>query len=370
MKKETRPRKHIWLIGVVALALAAGLATGCKKQQASQEPAARTDQQVASDIQAKIQGESALAGQDIQVSVANGVATLSGNVTDDASRALAGNDSGTVDGVKTVVNNLTVQPAQQAQQAAAAPQPAPLRDPMRDRAPRHQRSRHEEQAQMGPPPPQPVSQPDQMQGPPRPPQPAAPPRPVIRQLTLDPGTEVPIRMTDALDTKTAQPNDVFRGSIAQDVMVNGVVAIPRGSPVLGRVVDVREAAHFKGNAFLSIQLTQVTVRGQKIGLDTDTYSQEGVARGKNTAEKAGGGAVLGAVIGALAGGGKGAAIGALAGGGAGAGVNAVTRGKQIQIPSETVLSFRLQSPVSVTVTILPSGDVQDNQNQDPQLLRR
>src|SRR5689334_14117141 len=103
--------------GTAILAFALIFATACKNQ-----PAARTDQQLTSDILAKINGESALGHQNIQVSVVNGLATLSGTVTDEASRALAGNDSGTVTGVRTVVNNLTVQPAQQA--AAAIPSPA------------------------------------------------------------------------------------------------------------------------------------------------------------------------------------------------------------------------------------------------------
>ena len=361
MKRKMMSQRHTWLAGLAVLALAVGLAAGCRKQQ-TEQPAARTDQQVASDIQARIQGEQALAGQNIQVNVANGVATLSGTVTDDASRALAGNDSGSIDGVKTVVNNLTVQPAQQ---ASAAPPAAPVRD----QTTRRER-RSAEQAGMAPPS-QPGSGPgpDQMQPPP-PQEPPAPPKPVVRQITLAAGTVVPVRMTDALDSKTAQPNDVFHASIAQDIVERGVVVIPRGSPVLGQVVDVKEAAHFKGSSLLAIQLTQLTARGQKIALDTDTYSKEGAARGKNTAEKAGGGALVGALVGALAGGGKGAAIGALAGGGAGAGINAATRGQQVQIPSETVLNFRLQSPITITVTILPSGSAQDDQNSGPQLQHR
>src|SRR4051795_13452634 len=105
MKIETIRRNRFASAAAAALAFVLILAAGCKTQ-----PSARTDQQIATDVQAKISGESALASQNIQVSVANGIATLSGTVTDDASRALAGNDSGTVDGVKTVVNNLTVQP--------------------------------------------------------------------------------------------------------------------------------------------------------------------------------------------------------------------------------------------------------------------
>jgi BON domain len=365
--RQTIVRGRTWLTAAMGVALALSLAAGCKHQQTTEQPAARTDQQITSDIQAKIQGESALAGQNIQVSVSNGVATLSGTVTDDASRALAGNDGGTVNGVKTVVNNLTVQPAEQ---ASAAPPSAESRS----QDARHERARREQASTAPPPPPQPMPQPVRSAPPApmqpvAPPAPAAPPRPVVQQLTLDAGTVVPVTLTETLDSKTAQPNDAFHATLASDLMSNGVVVIPRGSPVLGRVVDVKEAAHFKGNALLTIELTQLTARGRKITLVTDTYSKTGAARGKNTVEKTGGGAALGALIGALAGGGKGAAIGALAGGGAGAGVNAVTRGQQAQIPTETRLEFRLQSPITVSVTTNP-GRPQYDPNNEPQLQQR
>src|SRR5438552_6038239 len=106
MNRGIIAREHLRRAGVVVVALVLGLAVGCKSSQP-----VRTDQQIATDVQAKIQTESALKGQNIQVTVANGVATLSGSATDEASRALAGNDSGSVSGVKTVVNNLTVQSA-------------------------------------------------------------------------------------------------------------------------------------------------------------------------------------------------------------------------------------------------------------------
>ena len=369
MMREINIKKHPWLTGAAVMALAVVLAAGCKHQQPAQQTAAPTDQQVAGDIQAKIQGESALAGQNIQVSVQNGVATLSGTVSDDASRALAGNDSGTVNGVKTVVNNLTVEPSQLAAAPSAA-SPVPEK-----RAARHERERHE-QAEAAPPPhmaPQQHQAPQQASAPPPPPPPPpVPPRPVVKQITLPAGTVVPVRITEGLDSKTTQTDDVFHASLAEDLMSNGVVAIPRGAAVLGRVIEAREAAHFKGNSLLTIELTQLLARGQKITLFTDTYSKAGAGRGKNTAEKAGGGAALGALIGALAGGGKGAAIGAIAGGGAGTGINAATRGQQVQIPSETVLNFRLQSPITLTVTIPPagSGSPQNDQYGDPQLQHR
>ena len=134
-----------------------------------------------------------------------------------------------------------------------------------------------------------------------------------------------------------------------------MVAIPRGTPVVGRVVDAKDATHFSGSSLLSIELTQIDLKGQAIPVSTSAFSQQGKGRGKNTAVKAGGGAALGAIIGALAGGGKGAAIGAASGGGLGAGVNAVTKGEQVKIPAETLINFKLQSPVSVTTSRSANG---------------
>jgi len=356
------------LPAVACLLLALGLMAGCKNQQSAQQSAPRTDQQVTGDIQAKIQGESALAGQNIQVSVSNGLATLNGTVSDEASRALAANDSGTVDGVKTVVNNLTVQSATQ----HAAPSHAPAQAEPRKPEARHDRRPVQAQAAPAPQPaPQPVyNAPPQQQAVAPPPAPPAPPKPVTQQYTLDSGTVVAVTTTEALDSKTAQPNDAFHATLASDLVSNGVVVIPRGSAVMGRVVEVHEAAHFKGSALLTVELTQVTARGRNVTLVTDSYSKEGTGRGKNTAVKAGGGAALGAIIGAIAGGGKGAAIGAAAGAGAGTGVNAVTRGEQVQIPSETRLEFRLQSPISVSITTTPGARQPYDPNSEPTLQQR
>jgi hypothetical protein len=110
---------------------------------------------------------------------------------------------------------------------------------------------------------------------------------------------------------------------------------------------VQEAAHYKGNALLSVELTNINPRGEHIPVSTDTFTKEGAGRGKNTAEKVGGGAAVGAILGGILGGGKGAAIGAAAGGGVGAGANTVTRGQQVQIPSETLVQFRLTNSIAV-----------------------
>ncbi|HWA96739.1 MAG TPA: BON domain-containing protein [Terracidiphilus sp.] len=361
--------KRAGFLTVAVLGLAVLFTAGCKHQAA-----APTDQQMTTDIQAKLTAEPALNGQSVQVSVANGVATLNGTVTSDAARVLAGNEAGTIDGVKTVVNNLTVQQAQNTMPEpppVSTTTPAPKEKPAPRREQRHEAKHSTEAAQQYRPvePPQqqapvpaPVAQAPVQQAPPPPSQ------PVVKDVTLPAGTVIPVRLTETLDTKTAQPNDVFHGSLAGDLRSGGIVAIPRGAPIMGRVVDAKEAAHFKGSSLLTLELTQMSARGQRFTLVTDTFSEEGKGRGKNTATKTGAGAALGAIVGALAGGGKGAAIGGLAGAGAGAGINAATRGEQVVIPTETVINFKLQSPLTVRVTLSPDNGPEAQ--SDPTLQKR
>lgn len=359
---------RVSLACVVALLL---FAAGCNKQSASSAP---SDQQLTTNVQSKLQAESALAGQNIQVAVNGGVVTLSGTASDAASRALAGNDAGAIPGVKTVVNNLEVAPATTAQSApppSPEPAPAPAPAPTRDRH-RHDRHRSDASYDSAPamsqnvPPaaaPGPASEPAPASAPPPPPQ------PVQKTITLATGTVIPVRITESLNSENAQPDDTFHGSLASDLSHNGRVVIPQGTPVLGRVVEAKNATHFKGNSLLSVELTRIDLASNKMSVVTDAFSKEGAGRGKNTAEKAGGGAVLGTLIGALAGGGKGAAIGAIAGAGAGTGINAATRGQQVQIPSETVINFTLQQPLSFTITITPGASNQ-RQPYEPTLNQR
>jgi BON domain len=309
-------------------------------------PPARDDQQISSDIQAKISAESALIGQSIQVATVNGVTTLTGKVDNDASRALAAADSASIDGVRTVVNNLVVVPPK------VAKAPVPER-------------RHKEVVAQGapppPPPPAPLAPPPQeaVQVVPPPP----PPPPVVKTVTIPAGTVIPIRMTDTLDSATTQSNSVFHASLGGDMIVDGMVVARSGATVVGRVITAKDATHFSGSSELSIELTRIDTVSGPMKVVTDAYSKQGNGRGKNTAAKTGGGAALGAIIGALAGGGKGAAIGAVAGGGVGAGVNGVTKGQQVQIPTETLVSFHLQSPVSVTTSRTVGGDNGDGLQQ-------
>jgi hypothetical protein len=308
------------------------------------EPAPRSDQEIANDIQSRIDAESALNGQNIKVAVNGGTATLNGTVNNDAARALAAADSGAAAGVRTVINNLTVAPERAARQQ---PQPKPERRHRPDRTPPPDQQAMTQPAPPPPPPPPPVQ--------PEPARPPQPPPPVVRTVSVPADTTLPIRLADALDTATTQTGQTIHGILAADIIADDMVAIPRGTPVVGRVVDAKDATHFSGSSLLSIELTQIELKGQAIPISTSAFSQQGKGRGKNTAVKTGGGAAIGAIIGALAGGGKGAAIGAASGGGLGAGVNAVTKGEQVKIPAETLINFKLQSPVSVTTSRSANG---------------
>jgi BON domain len=342
------------------------IATGCKQflpsakdeapkpaaaPAAAPAPAPRSDQDIANDVQNRINAESALSGQNIQVGVNGGTVTLNGSVNNEAARALAAADSGAANGVKTVINNLTVTPERAQKQEPPkperhkkAPRPAAQEQAMNEPAP-------------APPPAQPAPQ-----AAPAPPPP--PPKPVVRTVSIDSGTSLPVRIAEGLDSSSAQTGQAFHGTLAADIIVDNMIAIPRGTQVTGRVAEAKDAAHFAGSSLLSLELTAVLLNGQSIPLSTTQFSQQGKGRGKNTAAKTGGGAAIGAIIGALAGGGKGAAIGAASGGGIGAGVNAVTRGEQVKIAPETLINFKLQAPVSVSTSRSANGAGVQTYNDD------
>jgi hypothetical protein len=135
--------------------------------------------------------------------------------------------------------------------------------------------------------------------------------------------------------------------LSSPVEVDGYTVIPRGARARGVVVDAKPLGRFKGGAVLEVKLNSITVNGSEKSIETSAVSRTEKGKGKRTGVLAGGGAAVGALIGGLAGGGKGAAIGAVAGGGAGAGGAAFTGNKDIVLPAESVLSFRLRSPLEV-----------------------
>ncbi|MFL6438411.1 MAG: hypothetical protein ACJ71Q_12580 [Terriglobales bacterium] len=190
------------------------------------------------------------------------------------------------------------------------------------------------------------------------------------------GTEVHVRVDQDINAKTGnvQPGAMFPGTVSRDVNdANGNVIIPRGAPAQLAVVSPSN-----NNNDLTLDLRSVDINGRHYRLDSEGTSAAGSSKNgglganKRTGEYVGGGALAGTLIGALAGGGKGAAIGAILGAGAGAGTQVLTRGKELNVPAETELNFRLQNSVRMSPyggyqghgRQLPNPDQYNNNNYD------
>jgi hypothetical protein len=179
-------------------------------------------------------------------------------------------------------------------------------------------------------------------------QPAMPNQPPpVAGMELLSGTALVVRMIDSVDSNVHQRGHMFRASLDEPVYLNGQQLIPRGANVVVRLVDSKESGKLTGRSSLTLNLASVAVNGRMVDVNTQSVSQVSSSRGARTAKTTGGGAALGAVIGGIAGGGKGAAIGAGAGATAGAGVQVLTKGQRVHIPSETRLSFILESNVRI-----------------------
>jgi len=169
-------------------------------------------------------------------------------------------------------------------------------------------------------------------------------------VTIPAGQSLLVRMIDGVDSSKNHVGDVFHASLETDLNVSNSIVARKGTDVYGRLANAQEAGHVSGSAELQLELTRIVIDGKDYPIVSSDYSLRGKGRGSDTAKKVGGGAVAGAIIGAIAGGGKGAAIGAGVGSAAGAGVQVFTRGQQVKVPSETLLEFRLQQPVTVAPT--------------------
>lgn len=351
---------------LVLLAAATIFTAACNKTQP------RTDTQVASDIQSKLNADQAVHNKQVAVLAANGVVTLSGSVGSEAERSAVASDAATVNGVRTVVNNLDVQPvdasaAQNPPPATDASQPPPssqTASPQPATTTRGISARKPSAAGRAPASGQdnaPLSQADAMaqQGnavdssqqnahntTPAPRSAPAPPQPPSK-ITVPDGTVLSIRMLDTLDSETSNSGDAFRATLNSPVQVDGRTVIPADADVFGTVVDVHAAGRFKGSGLLTIEVTKMAFNGRSYPIHSNQWSKQTDGRGKGTAEKVGGGAALGAIIGALAGGGKGAGIGAAIGAGAGGVTQAAIRAAQIKLGPESLLTFHLAQPVTV-----------------------
>ncbi len=167
------------------------------------------------------------------------------------------------------------------------------------------------------------------------------------RITVPTGTRLTVRTVDAIDSDKNRVGDKFAATLDQPLYVNELLVVPKGADVYGRLEEAKEAGHLAGKSQLRLSLTGIVVNGQTYALSTGDYELSGKSRTANTAKKVGGGAAVGAVIGAIVGGGKGAAVGAGVGAGAGTAVQVATQGDQVRVPSETLLEFALDQPVTV-----------------------
>ena len=168
---------------------------------------------------------------------------------------------------------------------------------------------------------------------------------------LAPGTQISVRNEETIDSARAVEGQTFAAEVSRDVTdENGNVVIPRGANAQIVIRSVSKGGRIKGASDLVLDLALVSIDGRRYQLDTRDIvrrGQAGVGKNKRTAEFTGGGAAIGALIGAVTGQGKGAAIGAGTGAGAGALAQVLTRGDSVKVPVDSVLTFRLDSPLRV-----------------------
>lgn len=164
-------------------------------------------------------------------------------------------------------------------------------------------------------------------------------------IDIPAGTAFTIRMIDAVDSETNSAGQAFHASLDEPVVVNGQTVIERGADAAVKLVDNKQSGKLTGTTQLALALVSVSVNGTMANINTQSVTQTSSSRGARTAKMAGGGAALGAIIGAIAGGGKGAAIGAGAGAAAGTGAEIATKGQRVHVPSETRLTFVVDSPI-------------------------
>ena len=326
------------------------LTVGCSQNNVANSS---NDNSLKTDIQAKLYAEPATQGGHVGVDVKNGVVTLTGDVPSSDAELAAMKIANSTAGVRSVSDQMKVNAtlAQNQLPNGAADSTPPAYPPKTSTPPINN--------QPAPPPvttapaPEPAASAPQPQPadtePVRRPERSAPREEVPATATIPVGERLSIRTTDLIDSGKASEGQRYRAALEAPLTSRGRVIVPAGAPVTLEIVSVQGAGRIKGNSALSLRTASLEYRGRNYPLNSSVYEEQGKARGKNTAIKTGIGAAAGALIGGLAGGGKGVAIGSAAGGGAGFGWNALSHGQQVKIPSESVLSFRLEAPLTVPV---------------------
>jgi len=344
MEEEMRKnRMHI-----LVLLLVLSLSVSCSRIGAP------SDDAIATDIKAKMFSEPALKSAAVEVSSKGGEVTLTGQVPDDAARLTAYKIASQAKGVTKVNDQMSVVTAQAAPEPIApayTPTPAPAAKPARKPKPAAKSVKNAEGA---------AAEPASQSATPAPP---PPPQPVT--VTVPANSIMTIRTIDAIDSSTNHAGEVFKASLDAPIVVDSRVIVPAGADAYVKLVSASSAGRIAGRSELSLELASIVFQGKTYNVVSSDVKQTGASRGKRSAATIGGGAALGALIGAVAGGGKGAAIGAAVGGGAGTGVQVLTKGQQVKIPSETRLDFTLQQPLDITYFPGKKTRARSNPDQPP-----
>jgi hypothetical protein len=173
-----------------------------------------------------------------------------------------------------------------------------------------------------------------------------PPQPTFREVTIPAGTSLSVTLLSPVASNTSKVEDPIKGSIAKAVTISGVTALPVGTQMLGTVTEASESGRVKGKASVAFRFDRLVVNGETVRVQTANVQNEAAADTKSDVKKGGVGAGVGAIVGGVIGGGKGAAVGAVTGGTA---TVLATKGKEVEIPSGTILSVLVQDPITVRV---------------------
>lgn len=380
------PQAMAW----TAVALLCVIAALAQDSAAAPASGPRTDGQIEMDVVQALDASQALKNDLITAATIQSQVTLSGTVSSQASKDLAASIAGHVNGVTKVNNNLKIGNPQDAQDAGQyatpapdadaqaandnnqpgiAPQPGDQQQPAPDQSPDQGPGQSANQGA----PPQPYPPPQQQPYPPPQQNPAYPPPPPNRPayggqygynqppqqqqrgyemptgpVTLLPGTLLQVRTAGPIDNKRAVDGTPVQFTVIRDVLVNGLLAIPRGANVNGVISESKKAGELAGSPELALTLTSLDLGGRNYPLTSDQFRVKGPNKAGRTVGNAFGGALLGAIIGGAVGRGEGAAIGAGAGAAAGTAASAATPGPNVWIPAEALVTFHLNTPVTVS----------------------
>jgi hypothetical protein len=173
----------------------------------------------------------------------------------------------------------------------------------------------------------------------------------VREVTLPAGTVLSLRLDSTVASNSSRVEDGVQAHLRRPVVARGVTVLPTNAPVSGLVTQAKQSGRVKGRAVIAFRFTSVRAHGEQYRVATSSVVRQAQGTKQRDAAEIALPAAGGAIIGALAGGGKGAAIGAAAGGGAGTGVVLATRGKEVRLGRGTLVSVRLTQPITVRVPV-------------------